>query len=88
MPRRWNRPTTSPDSPVAKFIAKHGEGMHHITFRVDEMDSHLERLRKRGVALINDPPVAGAEGALVTFLHPKSTHGVLIELCLKKEGKK
>ncbi|MFH0794443.1 MAG: methylmalonyl-CoA epimerase [bacterium] len=77
---------TSPDSPIAKYIAKHGEGMHHVTLRVDELDSHMQRLREIGVALINDPPVVGAEGSLVTFLHPKNTHGVLIELCRKKAG--
>jgi len=75
----------SPESTVAKFIEKHGEGIHHICFRVDNIDEHLTRLKKEGYRLINDAPVPGAQGARVAFLHPSSGNGVLIELSEKIE---
>jgi methylmalonyl-CoA/ethylmalonyl-CoA epimerase len=74
---------TSPDSPVAKFIEKRGEGIHHICFRVDDIDAHLERLKSEGYRLINESPVPGAHGCRVAFLHPAAGNGVLIELSEK-----
>ena len=74
---------TSPESPIAKFIEKRGEGMHHISFAVDDIDAELERLKKAGFQLIDDHPRMGADNCLVAFLHPTSTNGVLIELSQK-----
>mgnify|MGYP001258568735 FL=1 len=71
---------TSPQSPVARFISRRGAGLHHITLRVDDIDEALTQLRANGVQLIDETPRDGAEGALVAFIHPSSTHGVLIEL--------
>ncbi len=71
---------TSADSPIARFLARRGPGLHHITFRVADLAAALERLRARGVRLIDDRPRPGAEGALVAFVHPSSAHGVLVEL--------
>jgi len=75
----------SPDSPVAKFIEKRGEGIHHICFRVTNLESHLERLKRQGFRLINEVPVPGAHGCRVAFLHPAAGNGVLIELSEKIE---
>lgn len=72
---------TNPDSPIAKFIAKKGEGMHHIAFAVDDIRSELKRLKGAGFVLLNEEPKRGADNKWVAFLHPKSAHGVLIELC-------
>lgn len=71
---------TSPDSPIAKFIEKRGEGIHHICLRVDDIESHLARLKAEGYRLINEHPVPGAHGCRVAFLHPAAGNGVLIEL--------
>jgi len=71
---------TADDSPIAKYVAKRGPGLHHITLRVDDIVAALGRLKARGVRLIDDAPRAGAHGALVAFVHPSSAHGVLIEL--------
>jgi methylmalonyl-CoA/ethylmalonyl-CoA epimerase len=71
---------TSPDSPIAKFIEKRGEGIHHICLRVENIEEHLERLKAKGYRLINDAPVPGAHGCRVAFLHPSAGNGVLIEL--------
>jgi methylmalonyl-CoA epimerase len=71
---------TSPDSPIAKFIEKRGEGIHHICLRVDDIDAHLEQLKAEGYRLINEAPVPGAHGCRVAFLHPAAGNGVLIEL--------
>ena len=71
---------TAPDSPIAKFIEKRGPGVHHLTLRVDDLHEALGRLRARGVRLIDEAPREGAEGALIAFVHPASTHGVLVEL--------
>jgi methylmalonyl-CoA epimerase len=71
---------TSPESPIAKFLARRGPGLHHITLRVDDVRAALDQLRERGVRLIDDEPQAGAQGALVAFIHPSSAHGVLVEL--------
>ena len=71
---------TGPDSPIAKFIEKRGEGIHHICLRVDDIDAHLERLKSQGFRLINEAAVPGAHGHRVAFLHPSAGKGVLIEL--------
>jgi methylmalonyl-CoA/ethylmalonyl-CoA epimerase len=71
---------TAPDSPIAKFIEKRGPGVHHVTLRVDDIREALGRLKARGVRLIDEAPREGAEGALIAFVHPASTHGVLVEL--------
>ncbi|WP_179009423.1 methylmalonyl-CoA epimerase [Winogradskyella forsetii] len=72
---------TNEDSPIAKFIEKKGEGMHHIAFAVDDIEQEIERLTKEGFAMIHKEPKQGADNKLIAFLHPKSTNGVLIELC-------
>jgi len=66
---------------VSKFIEKKGEGLHHIAFEVKDIEAEVERLKKEGFILLNDKPKAGADNKLVCFLHPKSTNGLLIELC-------
>jgi methylmalonyl-CoA epimerase len=71
---------TAEDSPIAKFLAKRGPGLHHITLRVDDIRAALEQLKSRGVRLIDEIPRPGAHGSLVAFIHPASAHGVLIEL--------
>jgi methylmalonyl-CoA/ethylmalonyl-CoA epimerase len=76
---------TSPDSPIAKFIEKRGEGIHHICLRVDDIETHLERLKAAGYRLVNEAPVPGAHGCRVAFLHPSAGNGVLIELSEKVE---
>lgn len=72
---------TNEDSPIAKFIAKKGEGIHHIAFDVEDIESEVKRLSSEGFVLLNETPKKGADNKLVVFLHPKSTNGVLIELC-------
>ena len=72
---------TNPDSPIAKFLEKKGEGIHHIAFDVLDILSEIERLKGEGFVLINEIPRKGADNKLVAFLHPKNTNGVLIELC-------
>jgi methylmalonyl-CoA/ethylmalonyl-CoA epimerase len=71
----------SPDSPIAKFVAKRGPGIHHICFAVDDLDATLDRCRTHGVRLIDETPRIGADGKRIAFLHPASTSGVLVELC-------
>jgi len=66
---------------ISKFIDKKGEGLHHIAFEVDNIETEMERLKNEGFILLNDKPKKGADNKLVCFLHPKSTNGVLIELC-------
>lgn len=68
-------------SPIAKFIEKRGEGIHHIAFDVDDIHAEMQRLVNEGFQLIHDTPKRGADNKLICFLHPKHTHGVLIELC-------
>lgn len=75
---------TDEASPIAKFIAKRGEGIHHVAIEVDDVAAELERLRAAGVRLINETPVDGAHDMLIAFLHPSSFNGVLVELCQKK----
>ena len=68
-------------SPIAKFIEKRGEGIHHIAFEVDDIEAEIKRLTAEGFTVLNEKPKKGADNKLVVFLHPKTTHGVLIELC-------
>ena len=72
---------TNDDSPITKFIAKKGEGIHHIAFDVDDIEAEIKRLKKEGFKVLNETPKNGADNKLVAFLHPKSSNGVLIELC-------
>lgn len=75
---------TSPDSPIAKFLEKNGEGIHHIAFAVDNIEGQLKQASDAGVRLIHEVAFEGAADKLVAFLHPKSTHGVLTEFCMPK----
>jgi len=75
---------TSEDSPISKFIAKRGEGIHHIALGVENIEEHLERLKGEGFRLIDEKPRIGAGGAKIAFVHPKSVNGVLLELCERK----
>jgi len=72
---------TNPESPIAKFIEKKGEGIHHIAFAVTNIVSEIARLKSEGFIVLNETPKKGADNKLVAFLHPKSSNGVLIELC-------
>ena len=72
---------TSPDSPVQRFIEKRGEGLHHLTLQTDNLGEQLKKLKSANVGLIDEQPRIGAGGAKIAFLHPKSAHGVLVELC-------
>jgi methylmalonyl-CoA/ethylmalonyl-CoA epimerase len=74
---------TSADSPIAKFIEKRGEGIHHIAFEVADIRAEMKRLAAAGFRLLSDEPKLGADGMLVCFVHPKSANGVLVELCQK-----
>ena len=73
------------DGVIARFIEKKGEGMHHIAFDVDDIEAEMKRLQQEGFVLLNEKPKNGADNKLVCFLHPKSTNGVLIELCQEKK---
>ncbi len=73
--------TTREDGPIAKFIAKKGEGVHHIAFAVEDIVAEIKRLKSEGFTVLNEEPKKGADNKLVAFLHPKSSNGVLIELC-------
>ncbi len=75
---------TSPDSAIAKFIEAKGQGVQHIAYRVDDIEAALEEMKAKGIRLIDEKPRYGAGGARIAFLHPKSTNGVLIELCERK----
>ncbi len=72
---------THPDSPIAKFIEKKGEGIHHIAFEVEDIKAEITRLKAEGFTVLNEEPKKGADNKWVAFLHPKTTNGVLIELC-------
>ncbi|WP_394774869.1 methylmalonyl-CoA epimerase [Flavobacterium sp.] len=72
---------TNPESPIAKFLEKKGEGIHHIAFDVEDIHAEIVRLKNEGFVLINEVPKKGADNKLVVFLHPKNTNGVLVELC-------
>jgi methylmalonyl-CoA/ethylmalonyl-CoA epimerase len=76
---------TSEESPIAKFIDKRGEGIHHIAFDVDDVEAEIERLESLDYRLINKSPKSGADNKLIAFLHPKSSNGVLVELCQEKK---
>ena len=73
--------STAPDGPVAKYIEKRGEGIQHIAFRVENIEEALAELKEKGIRLIDEKPRTGAGGAKIAFLHPKSTNGILVELC-------
>ena len=75
---------SKPDSPIAKFIEKKGEGIHHIAYDVENIDQEIDRLEKEGFQLIHRSRKDGADNKLIAFLHPKSTAGVLVELCQEK----
>lgn len=75
---------TQPESAIAKFIEKKGEGIHHIAYEVDDIHAEMARLKEEGFQLLNTEPKSGADNKLICFLHPKSTNGVLVELCQEK----
>lgn len=75
---------SNPESPISKFIDKKGEGIHHLAFGVENIQNEVERLKKEGFQFISEEPKEGADNKLVVFLHPKSTNGVLVELCQEK----
>ena len=72
---------TDPNSPIAKFIEKRGEGLHHLAFAVEDIDQEVQRLVKAGFQVLNEQPKLGADNKRIVFLHPKGAHGVLVELC-------
>ena len=76
---------TTPDSPIANFIDKKGEGIHHIAFSVDSVEEKAAKLNDNEFVVLNDSPKGGADNKLINFVHPKSTHGVLVEICQDKE---
>lgn len=76
---------SSPESPISKFIEKKGEGIHHLAFGVENILEEVKRLKKEGFQFISEEPKEGADNKLVVFLHPKSTNGVLVELCQEKQ---
>ena len=76
---------TNPDSPIAKFLEKKGEGIHHIAFDVTDIHAEMARLKAEGFEILNEIPKEGADNKLVVFLHPRSTNGVLVELCQEKK---
>ena len=73
--------STDPDGPIGKFIEKRGEGIHHIAFDVTDIQSEIDRLIAKGYRMIHEKPKQGADGKIIAFLHPKSSNGVLVELC-------
>jgi methylmalonyl-CoA/ethylmalonyl-CoA epimerase len=75
---------TNPESPIAKFIEKRGEGIHHVAYDVSDIDVEIQRLQAEGFQLIHETPKSGADNKKIAFLHPKSTGGVLVELCQDK----
>ena len=77
---------TAPESPIAKFIEKRGEGIHHLAFSVSDIKSEMARLKAEGFVILNEEPKMGADNKWVCFLHPKSTNGVLIELCQERDS--
>lgn len=72
---------TNENSPIARFIEKRGEGIHHIAYEVEDIEAEMERMRQEGFRLLNETPKPGADNKLVCFLHPKDTNGVLVEFC-------
>jgi methylmalonyl-CoA/ethylmalonyl-CoA epimerase len=77
--------STDPDGVIAKFIAKKGEGLHHMAFEVTDIYAEMERLKAAGFVLLNEQPKLGADNKLVCFVHPKGTNGVLVELCQERQ---
>jgi methylmalonyl-CoA/ethylmalonyl-CoA epimerase len=77
---------TRDDSPIARFLEKKGEGIHHLAFEVDDIVAEMARLKSEGFVLLNEVPKPGADNKLVCFLHPKGTNGVLIELCQERKA--
>ena len=77
---------THPDSPIAKFLVKKGQGFHHVAFDVDDIESEIARLKKEGFELIHQSAKQGADNKMIAFLHPKSTEGLLVEICQEKKG--
>ncbi len=77
---------TDPQSPIAKYIEKRGQGIHHIAFDVEHIEAEIERLENEGFQMIQRTPKNGADNKIIAFLHPKSTEGVLVELCQEKNG--
>lgn len=75
---------TIPDSPIAKFLSKNGPGFHHVAFEVENIEAEIERLQKSGFVLIHDIAKDGADNKRIAFLHPKSTNGLLVEICQEK----
>ena len=73
--------STNPEGPIGRFLEKKGEGIHHIAFEVDDINKEIQRLKIEGFRILNEIPKRGADQKLVSFIHPKSAHGVLIELC-------
>ncbi len=73
--------TTDPDGPIGRYLEKRGEGIHHIALRVENIEEALKELKEKGIRLVDEKPRKGAGGAKIAFLHPKSTNGVLVELC-------
>lgn len=73
--------STNPDGPIAKFLEKKGEGIHHVAFEVDDIVAEMARLKSEGFTLLNERPKKGADNKWVAFVHPKSSNGVLVELC-------
>ena len=78
--------STAPDGPIARYLEKKGAGIQHVAFRVDDIEAALQELKEKGVRLIDEKPRKGAGGAKIAFLHPKSTNGVLVELCERNNG--
>lgn len=78
---------TNENSPIAKYIVKKGEGIHHIAFEVEDIEAEMKRMAALGFELLNEKPKDGADNKLVCFLHPKTTNGVLVELCQEKKEK-
>ena len=77
--------STDPNGVISRFIAKNGEGLHHIAFEVDDIHTEIERLTREGFSVLNEIPKEGADNKLVCFLHPKTTNSVLIELCMDRD---
>ena len=77
--------STNPEGVIARFIEKKGEGLHHIAFSVTDIEAEMRRLQAEGFVLLNETPKIGADNKLICFLHPKNTHGVLIELCMDRK---
>ena len=77
--------STDPEGIIARYIGKKGEGIHHIAFEVEDIEAEMKRMQEEGFILLNDKPKPGADNKLVCFLHPKSTNGILIELCMERK---